>query len=354
MKTAISVPDDVFHEVDKVARERHSSRSEIIVSALREYLERRRSGDLLKALNEAYAAAETPKEYEVRQKAKKRYSRSPEEGGTMKRLCLVIMLVLPALLAPLPAGAAGSTLTEKEAPTLSEDRLAGVIRNEHCIILYYDPVAESRDDEAWSRFQATPQQLADRLMKAMMAMADRVQASGKFYKVNSKGFSPDAIARILADTGTVQKRPESPSIVTYVLNRPIAYRFRGTARPDMLPWFVHEVMGYFIYAVKTDKGDFLRGGWTFTDTNASFISLAGAGKESREFNGRTETVQVYKFVSRPYEGFACEYERIYSSDGRLLASIENYGKNGKFGYFDYDRSGTMQYRVKYTTPEPAP
>jgi hypothetical protein len=174
----------------------------------------------------------------------------------MKRSCLVIMLVLLALLAPLPAGAAGSTLTEKEAPTLSEDRLAGVIRNEHCIILYYDPVAESRDDEAWSRFQATPLQLADRLMKAMMAMADRVQASGKFYKVNCKGFSPDAIARILADTGTVQKRPESPSIVTYVLNRPIAYRFRGTARPDMLPWFVHEVMGYFIYAVKTDKGTF--------------------------------------------------------------------------------------------------
>ena len=82
MKTAISVPDDVFHEVDKVARERHSSRSEIIVSALREYLERRRSGDLLKALNEAYAAAETPEEYEVRQKAKKRYSKTLRKERT--------------------------------------------------------------------------------------------------------------------------------------------------------------------------------------------------------------------------------------------------------------------------------
>jgi hypothetical protein len=201
---------------------------------------------------------------------------------------MAIMLLLQALLAAPPAGAAESTLTEKEAPTLSEDRFTGVIRNEHCIILYYDSAVERRDDEAWNQFKATPQQLADRLVKAMIAMADRVQASGRFYKVNCKGFSSDSIARILSDTATVQKRPESPSIVTYVLNRPIAYRFRGTARPDMMPWFVHEVTGYFIYAVRTDKGDYLRGGWTFTDTNASF-SLTDARKESREFNGRTET-----------------------------------------------------------------
>ncbi len=76
MKTAISVPDDVFHEVDKVARERHSSRSEVIVTALKEYLERRKSGNLLKALNEAYGTAETAEEYEVRQKARKRYGRT--------------------------------------------------------------------------------------------------------------------------------------------------------------------------------------------------------------------------------------------------------------------------------------
>ena len=76
MKTAISVPDDVFREVEKVAKERHSSRSEVIVAALREYLERRKSGALLKALNEAYGTAETAEEYEVRQKAKKRYNRT--------------------------------------------------------------------------------------------------------------------------------------------------------------------------------------------------------------------------------------------------------------------------------------
>jgi len=266
------------------------------------------------------------------------------DGASHLRACLLLLL---AIFAAPPADAAMSTLTEKEAPTLSEERFANVIRNEHCIILYYDPADETRDDEASKQFSATPQQLADRLMQAMIAMADRIQSSGRFYKVKYKGFSPDSIARILSDTATVQKRPESPSIVTYVLNRPIAYRFRGIARPDMLPWFVHEVMGRFIYPAKTEKGEYLPGGWTFTDTKATFISLTGSRKENRELNGRTEAVTVFTFVSRPYEGFACEYERTYSSDGRLLASIENYGKYGTFGYFDHDRTGKMQYRVKY-------
>jgi len=76
MKTAISVPDEVFREVEKVAKERRSSRSEVIVAALREYIERRKSADLLKTLNEVYGTAETPEEYQVRQKAKKRYNKS--------------------------------------------------------------------------------------------------------------------------------------------------------------------------------------------------------------------------------------------------------------------------------------
>lgn len=75
MKTAISVPDEVFREVEKVAKERHSSRSEVIVAALREFIDRRKSADLLKTLNEVYGTAETPEEYQVRKKAKKRYGK---------------------------------------------------------------------------------------------------------------------------------------------------------------------------------------------------------------------------------------------------------------------------------------
>jgi metal-responsive CopG/Arc/MetJ family transcriptional regulator len=76
MKTAISVPDEIFREIEEVAKERRSSRSEVFVTAVREYLDKRRSGKLLEAINEASAAAESAEEYTVRQKSKKRYSRN--------------------------------------------------------------------------------------------------------------------------------------------------------------------------------------------------------------------------------------------------------------------------------------
>ena len=76
MKTAISVPDAIFNEVDKVAKESHSSRSEVFVTAVREYLEKRKSKKLLDDLNESLAVAELPEEYQVRQKSKKRYAKT--------------------------------------------------------------------------------------------------------------------------------------------------------------------------------------------------------------------------------------------------------------------------------------
>lgn len=76
MKTAISVPDDLFAEVEKIAKEQQYSRSEVFVVALKEYLERRRSARLLAALNEAYEAAESAEEYEVRKRGKGRYAKT--------------------------------------------------------------------------------------------------------------------------------------------------------------------------------------------------------------------------------------------------------------------------------------
>ncbi len=258
------------------------------------------------------------------------------------------VVLLAAVLAASSAHGVESSLTEEEAPLLSEDRLAGVINKEHCIILYYNSALDLKDEAAKSEFGATRQELADQLMRSMIALADRVQAPIRFYRVNWKDFRPKTMERIRSDAGTLQQQPESPAIVTYVLNGPIAHRFSGTARPDMLPWFVHEVMDYFIHAIKTPKGEYLRGGWTYTDTNASFTILTDVQKETREFNGMAETVQVVSHVSRRYEGFACAYEHIYTSDGRLLGSIEDYGKYGKFGYFDFDRAGKLQYRVRYS------
>ena len=81
MKIVISVPDALFHEVERVAREGHSSRSEVFVAAVREYVEKRKSRKLLNELNEALTVAERAEEYAVRQQSKKRYARKVLKGG---------------------------------------------------------------------------------------------------------------------------------------------------------------------------------------------------------------------------------------------------------------------------------
>lgn len=76
MKTAISIPAEIFKEVEKIAKELHYSRNDVFVIAVREYIEKRRSRKLLDALNEAYSAAELPEEQRVREKGKRRCSRT--------------------------------------------------------------------------------------------------------------------------------------------------------------------------------------------------------------------------------------------------------------------------------------
>lgn len=54
MKTAISIPDLVFREGEKLAARRRVSRSELYVTALKEYLDRHRDDAVTAALNEVY------------------------------------------------------------------------------------------------------------------------------------------------------------------------------------------------------------------------------------------------------------------------------------------------------------
>lgn len=75
MKTAVSIPDKMFEEVDRYARKHHHSRSEVFVMALKEFLGKRESRKLLDALNEAYADAETAEEETAKAGAKSRYAR---------------------------------------------------------------------------------------------------------------------------------------------------------------------------------------------------------------------------------------------------------------------------------------
>lgn len=75
MKTAISIPDDIYKEVERVAKEQHSSKSALFADAVREYLERIKSQKLLDELNKAYAEPESQEDADLRVKSKKYYAR---------------------------------------------------------------------------------------------------------------------------------------------------------------------------------------------------------------------------------------------------------------------------------------
>lgn len=51
MKTAVSVPDDLFDQVDRLARRSHRSRSEVYSTALREYIARHAPDDVTAGLD---------------------------------------------------------------------------------------------------------------------------------------------------------------------------------------------------------------------------------------------------------------------------------------------------------------
>jgi metal-responsive CopG/Arc/MetJ family transcriptional regulator len=74
MKTAVSIPDHIFKEVEEFAKEHNYSRSEVFAIALREFMEKLKSKQLLKALNDTYSEAEISEEKQVRTKSKKYYA----------------------------------------------------------------------------------------------------------------------------------------------------------------------------------------------------------------------------------------------------------------------------------------
>ncbi len=54
MKTAISIPDDVFTEAEALARELKQSRSQLYSRAVKEYVARHSSDSITAALNDLY------------------------------------------------------------------------------------------------------------------------------------------------------------------------------------------------------------------------------------------------------------------------------------------------------------
>jgi len=55
MKTAVSVPDDIFRAAELAARSLRLSRSRLYTAAISEFLDRRRPGAVTERLNEVYS-----------------------------------------------------------------------------------------------------------------------------------------------------------------------------------------------------------------------------------------------------------------------------------------------------------
>jgi metal-responsive CopG/Arc/MetJ family transcriptional regulator len=51
MKTAVSIPDDVFERAERLARRARRSRSDVFSAALREYLARHAPDEVTEAMN---------------------------------------------------------------------------------------------------------------------------------------------------------------------------------------------------------------------------------------------------------------------------------------------------------------
>ena len=51
MKTAVSIPDEVFEKVERLAKKAHRSRSEVFSTALKEYVARHAPDEVTEAMN---------------------------------------------------------------------------------------------------------------------------------------------------------------------------------------------------------------------------------------------------------------------------------------------------------------
>ena len=59
MKTAISIPDEIFEKAERTAKKLGLSRSELYATAIRDYIEHHRRENLTKKLNEIYSLDES-------------------------------------------------------------------------------------------------------------------------------------------------------------------------------------------------------------------------------------------------------------------------------------------------------
>lgn len=79
MKTAISIPQELFLAVNELTKRLNLSRSKFITTAIQDYVAKQRNRELFEALNKAYSETDTKEELHLRMQSKKSYSGLLEE-----------------------------------------------------------------------------------------------------------------------------------------------------------------------------------------------------------------------------------------------------------------------------------
>ncbi|MFH0774770.1 MAG: hypothetical protein V2A53_04655 [bacterium] len=79
MKTAISIPQDLFLTVNEMAQRLNISRSRFITSAIADYVAKQNNYNLFNSLNKAYSEVDTEEDNNLRRQSKRHYSRLLEE-----------------------------------------------------------------------------------------------------------------------------------------------------------------------------------------------------------------------------------------------------------------------------------
>ena len=73
VKTAISLDEELFNKVDKLANKLHVSRSRVFTIAVQDYLHKQENKSLLAQLNEAYGDQPSEEESTVSKSAKAKH-----------------------------------------------------------------------------------------------------------------------------------------------------------------------------------------------------------------------------------------------------------------------------------------
>ena len=80
VKTAISIPDDVFEGAERIAGELGVSRSELYATAVREFIERYRTTNVTARLDEVYGQDDSSSLLDPRLRTLQAYSLGREDG----------------------------------------------------------------------------------------------------------------------------------------------------------------------------------------------------------------------------------------------------------------------------------